>query len=1751
MGMGLYFRKVISILGFLGICLLLPGVAISNPQGGIVAAGAASIASTGNVTNITQSTNKAVINWQTFNIAPNEATHFMQPSTSSITLNRVNPYNGSSQIFGQLTANGNIWIINPAGILFGKGAQVNVGGILATTADISDRDFMRGNYQFRQNPQWNGAVINQGTITARDGGLVALVAPGVENSGIIQAKRGRVILGAGNTYTVDLYGDGLINFGVDANITKRAKDSNSNELRNAVTNSGKIIANGGTVVMTVRAAKNVVEHSINMSGIVEAKSVYQRGGVIVLDGGNHSSVKITGTINASGRKFAQNGGLVKISGRKIILAENARIDASGYKGGGKIYIGGGKQGKDSSIKNAKNTYIGSNVQLLADATTYGNGGEIIVWADNSTQFNGTASARGGTLGGNGGFVETSGKENLSVGATAFVDTRAPYGKTGKWLLDPKNITIATAGGSAYSAGVNNLFSNNPTGNVTITPASLNSAATDIILQANNDITFTNAVNLTTAGKSLTAQAGRSININANITTNNGAINLTAGENAAAGVVDAQRDPGNAAITMSSGSTLTSGGGDIILTINPNTGVTNAASGNITIQGLNAGTGNVLIQNLGASTGSSIVRASGTELITANSVALNANPAVGTASGIGTLAAPIRVNTANLTANAQSDGIFLAPTSAINIGDAVLGSLTGISTTGDLSIAASGSINQIQRISTAGTATFSVGGNDLTLNNTSNSFTGTVNITNTGNNNISLVNNGNLSLGTISMGNSAGTLTIDTSASNGAISQNGATIITSGNGAITFNAGNADITLDNANNFRGTVSLNNSGAHNASVTKGATGTLTLGNSTVGQNFTANAIDAITVAGTINSGSGTVTINTNTNGAGNNSFTMSSGSSITTNNQAVNINVNTAAGGGGSATIRDITTNGGTISVATDNDGNTSGGSITQSSGTSLNTSGGSGGINLSSPGAITLNNSLFTDTGTVMIQANTDGSGGQNFAMNSGSSITTNNAAVNINVNTATGGSGNATIRDITTNGGAISVATNTGGNTTGGTLTQSSGTLSSNGGIITLGSANTITINSTIDSGTGSVQIAANTDGAGGQDFRMNSGSSITTNNAPITINVNSAAGGTGNASLRDISTNGGTLTVATNTGGNTTGSTISQGGTTTLNIGSGNFSTGNGDIILTNNNDFNGTVLLNTSGIANDVNITDANMLTLGTSNIGGDLTINAPTGITLVGDVNSGGNQNYNYVVTLGNNINLMGSTINFASTIDGTQMLTINGDAVFGGDIGSLTPLESLTITGSSNLAGNVNTNGEQSYQGAVILNAPSITLTATDGDMSFGSTITGTGGGSILNLMGGNAIDKSLSAGSNDMTWTITGTNRGTITGTDINNATVTFDGFGNLIGGNNKDTFVFQNIGSLTGSIDGAIGGINTLDYSRVINPVTINLANNTASQIDGTFSNINNLIGGSNNNNLIGPNTDVTWNFTGTNTGTVAGIDFTNFENINTGNGNNTLTGTANLASLQTGYAGSTILNTNSITTSGIQMYNNPVTLTADNSLAASDINFNSTLNGSHNLNLDTSNTGNIVFNSNVGNLQRLNQLTILNTNNLTNNGLIKVNLFNQLAGTGLTSLGSSGLDVLGSSNFTTNNVTGAIYTGALSLDTQLANLVGSVAGLTGQAGADQIIVVNTISTGTHFFDGIDLAATPAPPTPPNPPSPTPIVINFNQGILYPYEQMNEWQKYPEKVDHSLGYILKIKDFSIKPKIASQIGSTIKIEDIL
>ena len=569
------------------------------PTGASVSAGGAAVSSNGTQMTIRQSTPKTAINWQQFNIGPGESVQFIQPGASAIALNRVLGQDPSA-ILGRLSANGQIFLLNPNGVLFGPGAQVNVGGIVASTLNLSDADFLAGRYGFSGQ---GGEVVNQGKIEATEGGYVVLLAPRASNEGVISTPQGTTALAAGEQVTLTLSENKLLAIAVD---------------RDAVgalaANKQLIRADGGQVILTAKARDALLATVVNNEGVIEARSVSVKNGVVRLEGGDQGVVAASGAIDVSGRNGAESGGRVEITGDKIALLPGARIDASGQSGGGSVLIGGDVQGSNPDVPNADRTFVAQGVEISADAIASGNGGKVVVRANTSADVHGSLSANGGSEGGDGGFIETSGKHLSVDGAT--IDAAAAKGRGGTWLLDPYNLTISNAATANTDNNANTAPDWNATGNNSVVQASQIAGKLDAgtsVVVATGDGSGAQQGDLTVAA-SITKNAGSdasltlrahdqiTLNNNVSIASTSGRLDVT---------LNSDSDGVNGgSIVLNSGASILSNGGDVTLGggADPTTG---AATGGATSTPygvrlnnatIDAAGGNVIINGQGRSTG---------------------------------------------------------------------------------------------------------------------------------------------------------------------------------------------------------------------------------------------------------------------------------------------------------------------------------------------------------------------------------------------------------------------------------------------------------------------------------------------------------------------------------------------------------------------------------------------------------------------------------------------------------------------------------------------------------------------------------------------------------------------------------------------------------------------------------------------------------------------------------------------------------------------------------------------------------------------------------------------------------------------------------------------------------------------------------------------------------------------------------------------------------------------------------------------
>ena len=420
----------------LAVCLAMAAVALpatswaqtaanTLPTGGQVVGGVAagSIATNGNAMTIAQNQQRMVANWNSFSIGSAASVNFQQP-TGGVALNRVTGAE-PSEIFGRLTSNGSVYLVNPNGVLFGRTAQVDVGSLVASTQNMADADFMAGKTLFSRNGA-TGSVVNEGQINATLGGYVALLAPEVRNSGIIVARMGTVAMAAGDVVELQFDGGKLANVRVDPAT-----------IATLIDNRSAVQAPDGHIILSAPAVSKLQGSAIKNSGTLDASSLSMKGGRIVLSA---DSIELSGT---------------------------SVIDASGATGGGTVLVGGDWQGSNG-VYQATTVTMAEGAKIDASAKESGDGGKVVLWSDihkpeSTTRVDGEVKATGGHAGGDGGQIETSGA-SVGIGEHASFNTLAPQGTTGLWLLDPYDYTIDTAQAQSIASGLR-------TTNVSITTSS--------------------------------------------------------------------------------------------------------------------------------------------------------------------------------------------------------------------------------------------------------------------------------------------------------------------------------------------------------------------------------------------------------------------------------------------------------------------------------------------------------------------------------------------------------------------------------------------------------------------------------------------------------------------------------------------------------------------------------------------------------------------------------------------------------------------------------------------------------------------------------------------------------------------------------------------------------------------------------------------------------------------------------------------------------------------------------------------------------------------------------------------------------------------------------------------------------------------------------------------------------------------------------------------------------------------------------
>lgn len=440
----MYYKNRFCIVKYSVISLVVASNIYAAPSGGVVTSGNASINQNGNTTNINQSSNKATINWQDFSIKSNEIVNFNQPNSNSITLNRVIG-NEKSIIDGALNANGQVWILNSNGTLFGKNAKVNTSGLLVTTKNLSDDDFQKGNYSFKGNSK--ASIENQADINLNDKAYAVFVANSVINNGTIQIHKGTVHLTGADEFSLTL--------NENQNISLKVTKGSLNSL---VENNNLIVANGGNVYLTTNAKNELLKGVVNNSGIIEAASLDDlKSEVIIFAHG--------GTANISGEIKAKDS-FVETSGKDLNITNEAKITAKKWlldPVNVTIDVSNGTIGNETVGATVIQTALNNNTDIEIQADNNINVNQNITWstaqeltlnAGNNIYINKSITATNN----NGKLALLYGQSSSSGGSSDYyvnakVNLKAGQNfstQKGSDLANKKNYTVITSLGSAGS-----------------------------------------------------------------------------------------------------------------------------------------------------------------------------------------------------------------------------------------------------------------------------------------------------------------------------------------------------------------------------------------------------------------------------------------------------------------------------------------------------------------------------------------------------------------------------------------------------------------------------------------------------------------------------------------------------------------------------------------------------------------------------------------------------------------------------------------------------------------------------------------------------------------------------------------------------------------------------------------------------------------------------------------------------------------------------------------------------------------------------------------------------------------------------------------------------------------------------------------------------------------------------------------------------------------------------------------------------
>ena len=1410
-------------------------MAHAGPTGGQVVGGSGAISQSGTATTINQSSQNMAINWQSYNVNANERVQYIQPNASSISLNRILSNNGST-IAGRIDANGRVILVNPNGVFFTSSASLNVGSIIASGLDITPADFMNGQYVFHGIAGTSGTVVNSGMINASLGGNVALLGKQVESNGMIVANLGSVTLVSGKQAVLTFDNGGLL--GVRVTEAMLQKDLG---LDPAVLNSGSIKAQGGRVLLTASVSQDVFSKAVNTTGAEPATSVIVNSdGTLTL--GSGADVLNSGSINTSATQANQNGGRIVMLGDNVTSSGSLKADAQSGNGG------------EIELHSSNMTLLTQNSVTSARAEINGQGGSVKVLGDKVGLFDNSAIDVSGANGGGqaliGGDLHGANTSIRNASAT-IVDRNASIfadalqngdgGKVAVWADGNTHFlgSIFSRGGAASGNGglaetsgkaalmfdgrVNLTAPQGQTGMLWLDP-------TNLVIRNNNAATLTTTVPNVAFGDATNAVTPASIRSVLGTTD----ITLQATQNIT--VTDAISAPSN----TTTAHTLTLEAGDYIVVNNQ----ISLGINNLTLIAGSAG--------CGASCSGTASRdiTVNNPIYTSGNILLAAADNVYIYDAIGGASTPASL-TVRAGNNITVDGVTGNNAGAIATNGAVTltaadASLATSALTVAPSVTPTGIINVYGNVTTNShdfTATTTKGyfnnlisGNTFLSGVSINSGTGKVSITADGNDNGNnlIINSGAL-LGKITAGSldvttTTGQIVQTTATTNGGDSTLNLNIAN----AATFNAGNNPIDLQNAaNSLNGTITLTTTTGttNNVSLWNSAT-TTTLGPVSVKGNLAINASRNLTLAGNITT-AGTTDLNFGSGGAS--TFTASPGVATSTGGLL------TVNGGASNDTFNIYSMFTGTLNGnrGTDTLRGPDAASSNQNNWQVTSTGGGT-----------------LLQSGTIPMQGTITFTGMENLTGGSGDdTFTINPSALAPSVILANIDTGNGT-----------NIVTVNANSTVSGTITTGSGT-------------NTVTVNGTVGSIRGDAGNGANT-------INVNAGGTvsgaITTGSGKDAFTIAGTVGG-----LLDGGAGADTLTVSAASRTVKLGSPVSNMGYLNVDHVETISSTGSGNTLLGQDNTASlttwnvdapshGTVAY-TSDITTSVTFNGFDNITGGSGN---DTIVFTGSG-ALTGTFDGGLGTNTLHSRDAANTWTINGlnqGTLSDTATPSTPYVKFMNTQNLLGGNAS-----DAFTFTTAGSIVGWIDGGGGAGDSVSLTALGSPVSVQWRDGAnpvVNTSANLTIARVGSITaNTNYNNTLigDSTLTT----TTWTLDSANHGNI------NNTLTFDGFRNLTGGSQNDTFTMLPGGSVTGLIDGG-GGVNTLDMAA-LPVVSINLGNGIAG-----ITRISQVIGNNTNSTLTGDNNGDTWSITGNNSGSVAGVTFRGFNYLIGGSGADTYTVTSN-----------------------------------------------------------------------------------------------------------------------------------------------------------------------------------------------------------------------------------------------------------------